>query len=269
MLAEPTLIGFDEPALDEIKTFGDRLIITGDLDPVYIAIYGAQLTEPQLCRLLLAYMMFYHLGVAAWLSEHEGVNYWKQARAAAENLRPAPIGGRWPRSAERRHFRGIKCVDAVDWFSARMPEDYIRPLAGLRTEMDVMTAVKRWPMFGDWVAYKVADLIDRVYGVPLIWSTDVVLLYDSPRKALDALDAGEPKGVFGRLMEYFSRHAAPPRYDRPCGPAEVETVCCKYGSMHTGHYHVGKDIHEIRRGLLAWGSTAQRLLAAMPQEVRY
>ena len=253
--------------MDDVKQFGDRLITTGDLDPVYLAVHNAQLPEPQLCRLLLSYMLFYHLGAAAWLSEHEGADFWHQARHAAENILPAPTGGRWPRAAERRHFRGVKCVQAVDWFATRPPEDYIRPLAEFKTEAEVMAAVKQWPMFGDWVAYKAADLIDRIYGAQLIWSSDVVLLYDSPRKALSLLNVSAPKDTFEYLMDYFASHVAPPRGDRPCGAAETETVCCKWGSMRTGHYHVGKDIHEIRHGLSAWGHTASRLLATAPAEV--
>lgn len=257
-------VDFDDP-LAAIRMFGDALIETRDLDPVYVAAWGANLPEPQLCRLLLAYMMFYHLGLAAWLSEHEGTDFWLQARRAAENIFAAPPGGRWPRSAERRHFRGPKCVSAVDWFSMRPAEDWVRSLADLRRDVDVMSAVKEWPMFGDWVAYKAADLVDRVLGVPLEWSREVVLLYNSPRRALEAL--GDPGEVFDELSGYFARHPAPPRGDRVCGPPEVETICCKYGSMLTGHYHIGQDVHEVRRGLPAWGATAGRLLAAVPAEV--
>ena len=58
--------------MDSIFKFGNALIRSRDLDPVYCALYGAQLLEPVLSRLLLAYLSFYHLGLAAWLSEHEG-----------------------------------------------------------------------------------------------------------------------------------------------------------------------------------------------------
>ena len=101
-----------------IRVFGQRLIETGDLDPVYIALHGANLQEPQLCRWLTAYLMFYHVGAASWLSERTGDDFWKWVRIAAENnssaLVPAPGIMRWPRSSERRHFRGDKCVAAVD-----------------------------------------------------------------------------------------------------------------------------------------------------------
>jgi len=59
-----------------IYEFGDALIRSRDLDPVYCVLYGAQLSEPELSRLLLAYLSFYHLGLAAWLSRLEGDAYW-------------------------------------------------------------------------------------------------------------------------------------------------------------------------------------------------
>jgi hypothetical protein len=106
----------------DIFKFGDALIRSRDLDPVYCALYGAQLSEPEL-SLLLAYLAFYHLGFAAWLSEHEGVNYWQAMLVAAKNETPSPLGGRWPRSSERRHFRGVKCVNAVNW----LRRNYLAP----------------------------------------------------------------------------------------------------------------------------------------------
>ena len=50
-----------------IITFGGALLRTNDLDPAYVALWGAELPLPQLKRLLLAYCLFYHLGLAAYL----------------------------------------------------------------------------------------------------------------------------------------------------------------------------------------------------------
>jgi hypothetical protein len=123
-----------------IFEFGDALIGAGDLDPVYVALVGAQLPEPQLSRLLLSYLSFYHLGLAAWLSEHEGENYWAAMLTAAQNDEPSPLGGRWPRASERRHFRGAKCVKAVEWLRNKYPEPEapVRSLLVGKTEKHVI-----------------------------------------------------------------------------------------------------------------------------------
>ena len=81
----------------DIRDFGDALIETQDLDPIYSAITGARLPKPQLYRLLLAYWCFYHLGAASWISEWEGKQFWDWMRSAAENKTATPLDGRWLR----------------------------------------------------------------------------------------------------------------------------------------------------------------------------
>jgi hypothetical protein len=254
-----------ERRFDECVAFGEALIRTRDLDPVYCAVVDAGLKRAHAERLLFSYWCYYSLGASAWLSDHEGASYWAQSRVAAENVLPSPLGGRWPRGAERRHFRGQKCVDAIDWFSARgTPEQHVEDLLLNPTVEEVISFSKGWPMFGDWVSFKILDmcercLLERWLQVP----ASIPLMYEAPQKALDLL----PEGSYWRLLTHFGLFDAPPDMWRKCGPAEVETVLCKFASSLGGHYHVGKDIHEVREALHGWGPTADRLLAAMPPEV--
>lgn len=257
----------------DIREFGNELIRTGDLDPVYVGLYQAKLPEPQLCRLLLAYLCFYHLGASAWLSEKTEKEYWAWMMVAATNESPE----RWPRGTERRHFRGVKCVSAVDWLASRWPspESAIRILTTLPTERLIMGEISKWPMFGPWVGFKAADLIERVYGAPVQFDPNLGLMYESPRGALDLLSEDQefiaveraPVNLYHNLITFFSGQRAPPSYSRQCNAQEVETILCKWGSMRSGHYWVGKDIKEVREALHHWGSTATRILAGMPEEV--
>ena len=260
---------------DSIFKFGDRLIATGDLDPVYIAIVGAQLDTPQLARVLIAYWCFYHLGAAAWLSE-QGKDFWDAMTVAAENTEPAPrpappsVTQRWPRSSERRHFRGPKCVAAVRALSRSAPEDLIGGLARRRTAGDVINAVMKWPMFGPWIGFKAADMLDRCAGVAIRFPDDTCLMYAEPAAAITMLAQSEGQTrehIYAGLRSYFAKRKAPPKGDRRCGVQEVETICCKWKSMRGGHYHIGKDITEVRHALLGWGDTAQRMRTHMPTEV--
>ena len=254
-----------------IKEFGDALIETGDLDPVYVAFHRAQLPKPQLERGLLAYLAFYHLGSAAWMSEAEGDEFWDRMETAAINVEPSPLGGRWPRASERRHFRGDKCVKAIHFLRRKAPEYWIGSLAECGTETSVIERVGAWPMFGPWAGWKAADLCERVCGIPLRFNRDLGLLYDVPRATLDQLALSEGRtaqAVYGDLLDHFAKHRAPPGFDRACGPMEAETVCCKWSSFQAGHYWIGHDILEVRRALYNWGETADRLLAAMPERVR-
>ena len=267
-------------SLDEVISFGEQLLKTGDLDPVYIALWGAKLPQDQLKRLLIAYFCFYSLGAAAWLSEWDRFEYWDWMLRAAEN--DSSLGAelfklpsvRWPRGAERRHFRGLKCVEAVkqlrDRLSPMHPDWLIGELIKgnvLRLPLDeVMERVQKWPLFGPWIAFKAADMLERLLNVSVVFPEDLAILYKEPRAALDLLTtpAQEANQI---LIKHFAKFKAPPSFNRDCGVAETETILCKWKSFLGGHYWVGKDIKEVRHGLVGWGETADKLLRHMPAEV--
>ena len=147
---------------------------------------------------------------------------------------------------------------------------------GRVTDKMVMGRVKHWPLFGNWIAFKVADLLERCAGVAVVFDPDLGLMYEEPAAGLRMLSTSffSPGGEswstnrwYGYLLTHFAQVKAPPALDRPCGPQEVETVLCKWKSHVAGRYWVGKDIHEVRHGLHGWGATADRLLAACPEEV--
>ena len=106
------------PKLD-LVTFGRHLFKTGDLDPVYVSLQGAKLEPNQLDRWLIAYWCFYNCGFASFASENTGRDYWSCMEEAAENRTNSPLGGRWPRGSERRHFRGAASIRAVESLSRR------------------------------------------------------------------------------------------------------------------------------------------------------
>ncbi len=93
-----------------VEVFGHTLFRSQDLDPVYLAAPQA-VRDGQLHRWLVSYCLFYHCGAACFLSEQE--DFWRALMIAAKNETPTPFGGRWPRGAERRHFRGGAAVKAV------------------------------------------------------------------------------------------------------------------------------------------------------------
>src|SRR5260370_30516793 len=77
---------------------------------------------------------------------------------AAKNETPTPFGGRWPRGAERRHFRGGAAVKTVAGLQQRYgarPEDMVAfPLHG---PLDIRSGIARAqspPPFRPWVAFQ-------------------------------------------------------------------------------------------------------------------
>lgn len=248
----------------DIYEFGRQLLETGDLDPVYILLWEAQLEPEFLQRFLIAYWAFYHVGTASWIVDQP--DYWGAMERAAGSKY-------WPRSAERRHYRGENACKSVAYLKNRGVSGLFEPLLGVVCGMEYITQiVQTWVGFGPWIAFKVADMLERLDLADVRFTVDSVL-YDSPLKGardLWAAESGTPppedvgSWAVEHLMDNLGSYKAPPRYERLCNPQEMETCLCKHHSYLGGHYHVGEDVTACRRGLLRFArcKTAQRLLVA-------
>jgi hypothetical protein len=249
------------------------------------------LEREKLCRFLFAYWCFYSAGAAAYMADGDlgPDDYWGRMLRAAYNTVETPVGGRWPRGHERRHFRGPNAVTAVDWYMNKWGDpvrilNYFVTGSAMDGDWDRIThlpfprvakRVKEIKQFGPWMAFKVGDMLERVCGVPVAFDNADVFMFDSPMEAAQ-LVAGQhgrselPKGqqaqfAVNYLNAQFSDLAAPPKYDRPIRLQETETVLCKWKSSLSGHYPMGLDSGELREGLTVWrqvSPTAGRLLQA-------
>jgi hypothetical protein len=266
-----------------IEQFGADLINSQDLDPVYTMLVGAELDPEHLKRWLFAYTFSYSAGVVSWLSERQGEDFWAAAATFATNVEPSPLGERWPRGRERRHFRGKRCELAMLEMKQRFGtperafEEFTLPNSDGRTLTcpQIMTRVQTLPIYGPWIGFKVADLVDRVMGIPVEFTMPDVTFFESPRKAAkqwaEVYAPGAKTGV-QEACDYIAQHlghmSAPPRFDRPINLAEIETVLCKWGSHMNFHYPVGIDTVELREALHPWASvspTAHRLMEFVPK----
>lgn len=278
----------DYPRLN-IEDFGQQLLDSGDLDPIYICLQRIGLPYERLGRWLVAYWTFYSAGVACYMSELEGRDYWEQMLVAARNETPSPAGGRWERGKERRHCRGAQGIACVEHLAGRYPT---RP-AGMLDYLAENESTEPLPfatvseraqthhLFGRWIAFKVGDMLERVVGIPVRFDEAEIFMFDDPRKAAVMLydahhvnqdTAGVSEDVKIRysvdyLTSRFSQHMAPPDLLRPIGLQEIETILCKFKSHTNGHYPVGNDIHEITSGVKPWASvcpTAAKFLSLVP-----
>lgn len=273
-----------------IQDFGRKLLETNDLDPVYMALMRVPWDKERKYRWLVAYWCFYDCGVATCLSEFEGEPFWDAMTVAAKNETEMPIGGRWKRAAERRHFRGKQATDAVLMLSLNYekPEDMVKYIIGettgkMRTFKEIAARVKEHRAFGPWMAFKVADMLDCVLGISIDFDKAAVFMFTDPVKAVVMLwrektgygKEAKPKDlsvvidqVVDLLTKEFGGFLAPPAFERPVGLQEVETVLCKWKSHMNGHYPIGKDTREIRTGLAPWAQVnqaAKEFLEYMPK----
>ena len=274
-----------------IEAFGRQLIESGDLDPVYIALHRAELEHGQLRRWLLAYWCLYHCGAASYLSECEGDDYWLALRDAAANV-SCPLGpdSRWPRGHERRHWRGSAAMQSAVALGKTLgtPERFVLNIEETVKEVPapythVQNQVESHIGFGPWIAFKVADMLDRLDILSVNFSEAGVFMFDDPKKAAlmvwthkAGLDIkAKPKdtpAAIHQVVEYLTKEfadlTAPPTHERPPGLQEVETVLCKWKSHMNGHYPLMNDTVEIGNGLAAWSGvsdTARTLLGLMPE----
>lgn len=253
-----------------IYDFGRRLLETRDLDPVYVILQGAAFEPVLLRRYLVAYWAFYHMGTAAWITDVKTeAEYWSRMTTAAGSKE-------YPRCPERRHFRGSNAMKSVTWLKgqgiAGLFEPLENPIEGGWSANDVMFLVRQWVGFGPWIAFKVADMLERLGIVPIVFSP-AEALYDSPREAADILWEMEGKPETGdvgewainRILTELKGEKAPPRYERGINAQEAETILCKHKSYLNGRYHVGEDIESCRKSLFRFSKakTSQRLIRAM------
>lgn len=253
--------------MDDCVTFGRKLILSGDLDPVYTLLHFGNLPTRQLQGWLVAYWSFYHVGTASWISESP--NYWDRFEMAANSKD-------YPRCHERRHFRGLNAAKSTAYLKSRGLEDLWRDLLSLRKNSceEVMEKVQRWVGFGPWIAFKVADMLERLGLVRINFDPKTVFLFDSPKEGAERLWAsvGKPiEGTFGigswatnYLLNELGDLDAPPSFDRKVGVQEMETILCKHKAYENRKYHIGEDIASCRKGLLKFSRcrTSQKLIKA-------
>lgn len=214
-------------------------------------------------RWLLAYWCFYHVGTASWISEGD---LWKRMRTAASSKD-------YPRCPERRHFRGENARKSVEYLEGCGLTKLYDPLLRSRTCEEVMQEVRRWVGFGPWISFKVADMLERLNLASIAFGVGSVYLFESPKKGAERLKSELGSDIreedleswaVGEILGKLGKVLAPPRFDRPIGVQEAETILCKWKSHMDGRYEVGEDIHQCRKGLLRFlrSRTSQRLLKA-------
>jgi len=248
--------------------FGQYLLETGDLDPVYIMLTKAELDRRTLCKWLLAYWCFYSCDLACQVAEAE--DYWPAMFAASQPGQP--------RGMERRHFRGEKSIKAVRWLASHYDEAeaavewliYPYPKHAITLE-NVVERVVTWPMFGPWIGWKITDMLERVMRVPIAFDDYEDFVIDEVLKSIELIEPGaSTRDLMERLEREFSGYPAPPWHERSVNCQEVETIMCKFKAHCHGHYPPGKDTVEVGHSLKAYpGSLSNRLLATLPEYVPY
>jgi hypothetical protein len=287
--------------MQHVHTFAKQLIATKDLDPIYVMLNAAQLDWDTRARFCLAYWMFYHAGVAARCAEAPPMpkyDFWYWVNLGQK--------AKWPRGTERRHFRGEQSRKAIESLSKRFPEpeEAVRWVSGLTWRIatpssdpepfqDIRDRVLDWRGFGNWIAFKVADMVDAVLEVEVDFHGAEPYFFDDPMKggawatmlgmgmhfdpftfnrkfneATPTIRLGFLKAGLAYLSDELHTQICPHNPTRTLRLQEYETILCKYKSHLNGKYEVGKDTREILHALTGWGDLAEHLQVTLRKETK-
>lgn len=240
----------NQELLDRAFQFGKTMILSGDLDPVYVMLVDAieeeRITEVELKRWCLAYWYFYDVGVASYIaSTNTQQGFWRRFEKC--------IPGK--RGTERRHFRGKAATGTLDTLRGVRPEDYVDDFFAHGLDFQsIRNTVEQYPLCGPWIAFKIADMGEQVLGYPVDFSTCNLNIYTDPKKGAALLMHGDKNAkvtqdeldtVLRVLQDKFAPYVTMGRVSRGIGLPEVETVLCKFKSHYNGHYPEGKDTIEV------------------------
>lgn len=254
------------------REFGRRLLLSQDLDSIYVMLARSDLDDETIARWILGFVVYDHAGAAARIAQAD--DFWF---ALARNR------DRLPRGSVRYHNRGVAFDRQIEWFRSldMTPLEVVRDMTAGDSLGDVIRATKRHRGMGDYFAMKMADFKERVFGEPMTVAVDDVLLLGKPDAAIRLVadsEAIEPTktSVFERIVAEFAEYAAPPYVDpaprsrrpvppvRPFGPMEAETVLCKWKSHMNGRYPVCCECLEYVEDLRIGGRLGAYLAGFLP-----
>lgn len=207
-------------------------------------------------------LCYYHTGTAVQAADIEGPAFWD----TLINIYPTA-----PRASERRHFRGnagmsalrhmqTKWPDPATFFDG-IPRDYTKLIVYCGREL---------LQFGAYFQLKIADYMDRCLRMPMDQFSMVQLannLPSLPAKAVKLLYPGETLNYgFQKALNRVQGLGmmAPPAFDRPIGPAEVETILCDWKRAKTGSSWIGADVEDKRHAFQNSGPRAINMAEWMP-----
>lgn len=225
----------------------ERLIGTGELDPVYTMLCSARdrgvVDNEWLGKFCMYQLMFYHIPGALKAAEQD--DFWDYIQKHEPTL---------PRGQERRHFRGLNAKSGI--YSLMHPR--LDPLRTLFTVYDPDYRVlyrniqANFLGFGEYFILKWADLLDVVFHKRVDYRHLGTYLFSGAKAGLAAAFPGKCvyPDALEEIVDYIRLFPDPFDGSRPCGPAEAETVACGFKVYYVNTtFKFGYDIHHLRVAL--------------------
>lgn len=219
------------------RKFAEQLFKLEDADPGYMLLRRAELNGDQKRRYVVAWCAYYNPGIAAIASNFQGSKFWDYLDSIYATAK---------RASERRHFRGKSGLKALaDW-----RRDYPKPEQMIVNCMDttylgVRRKMRGITQMGDYFYWKMADIIDTVFGQDVDFTGCEQYMPKVPKQGADIIAGMEfswPDASLEATMSVITRHIKKWRHpfnDRPLALQEAETVCCVFKQHVVGDYRLG------------------------------
>jgi hypothetical protein len=248
--------------ISNFRDFTKADIATGDNDPVYWAVVKAKQEwgYDWATKFCVGMLTYYHVGTAAAAADYNGPEFWAYIRDQY---------GVAPRGSGRRHFRGaagLNALQIMEQFSPN-PNDFFYKFA--RTYLGVKSGCEtRLAQFGPYFQLKVADYMDRCLELS-------IHSYDGLARNLSTIPKRAALAEYPHLPSYLAfqrvcdsvkdlQLLAPPIFDRPIGPAEIESCLCDWYHIKSGSNWIGSDNQTKRASFKGYGWRAEAMAEFMP-----
>lgn len=244
------------------RDFANTLFTTEEADPGYLLLARAALPHAQKLRYVLAWCTFYNPGIAAVASQYKGAEFYAYLVAQYPTAK---------RASERRHFRGKAGLNALASWGRTYPNpEALVESCWAGTYLGVRRNMKSIAQMGDYFYWKLADIQDTVFAMPVDFTGCEKYMPKVPKQG--AVIIGDQENLFHleAIMAAVTAHISGlehPLQKRGLLLQEAETVCCIYKQYAHGKYHEGlrsaKAYHRLKAVQAEAPSVVNKLLAGL------
>lgn len=249
--------------------WGKKLLDEREADPPYDMLTNAldvyMLSETAALRWCLGFWLFYHVGIASWLAEAPSEVFWSIASDISHRKPSAFVpDGLYPRGGYRRYFRGAVAQDAIGKMASVGPEKLVDSLfSGASSFEIVRKRVQDLPSFGYTMAFKMADMGERIFNYPISFHP-TMRLPDEPQRGEEIAMEKYGSDVRVKIANHIKRCKPPGRWSREPNIQEIETIFCEWKHHLSGKFQIGQDAPRLRRHLVGFGDLASQLSRFLP-----
>lgn len=235
---------------DNWRKFAKVMFKLEDADPGYVLLKRAQLKHDQKLRYVLAWCTFYNPGIAAIASEYKGSEFYDYLISVYSTAK---------RASERRHFRGVAGLKALAQWRDRYPKpEAMVEACYAPTYMGVRTNMKPMAQMGDYFYWKLADVWDTVFDMPVDFTNCERYMPKVPQQGAELIMDREgwirvdSRNWLPLCMNLITKHVQgidyPVKGGRRLALQEAETVCCVFKQHVVGDYRYGfRTVKAVRR----------------------